>query len=258
MTALSRQPNYQELSPMHRPECDLSAGSSAGNSAQSEIHADPWANINLTPEICGKAQRATTPDQLESIYRFRYEMLCEVHQKPHPEADHQRRRLTDDIDRQAFNAFLAGSKGIYAVSRLVRATHPLARERILAAGGAPFLHHFGPEAVAKVGRLCRIDNPAGALGVIATLQALMLAAVGGGMHVALFTTHPGNRSLFERIGCRYFGHSYQHAYLGNQIGMAVIVRDIEYLQRMHSPLTAAAATRQHLPEDARWFQNTFS
>jgi hypothetical protein len=242
---------------LHFPRTDSPAHQSADHSAAPEIHADPWAHIQLSPEICGKAQRATSPEQLESIYRFRYDILCDVHRKAHPEADHQNRRLTDDLDQPAFNIFVSGSKGIYAVGRLVRATHPLAHSCILAAGGAPFLARFGNEGVAQVGRLCQIGNPAGALGVIATIQAHMLAAVNTGIHAAVCTTHPKNRNLFERMGCFFFGRQYQHAYLGEQIGMAIMCRDVEYMQRMKSPLAAAAATQGHLEEDARWFRNTF-
>lgn len=203
------------------------------------------------------AQRATTEAQLENIYRFRYEILCAIHGKAHPEADHQNRRLTDELDEYACNAFAGGSNGMHAVSRLVRATHPLAESRIRAAGGGPFLAHFGLEAVAKVGRLCQVGTASGSIGVVHTLQALMLASVQSGIRAVVCTTSPKYRVLFERMGLFYIGRHYQHAYLGEQIGMAILGRDVEHLRSIRSSLAAASATQEHLEEDARWRRDNF-
>jgi hypothetical protein len=230
----------------------------AFNTLQLTLDPDPWGRTSLPPWICGKAQLASTPDQLEAIYRFRYEILCDIHHKPHPEADHTNRRLTDELDLSAFNAFVPGPSGLYAVGRLVPSSQPIARSRILAAGGRPFLDHFGEAGVVKVGRLCQIGNPGGAMAIIAILKALLVASIQAGFHAAVFTTQPKNRSLFERLGCRYFGWQYQHAYLGQQIGMCLMPRDADYLRKLRSPLAAAAEFGGHLESDARWYQNTFS
>ena len=217
-----------------------------------------WDSTILPPSLCGKAQHATTPDQLEAIFRFRYEILCDIHQKQHPEADHTNRRLTDELDLSAFNAFVPSPSGIYAVGRLVPSSHPIARSRILAAGGQPFLDQFGEAGVVKVGRLCQIGNPGGAMAIVTILKTLIVAAVQAGFHAAVFTTQPKNRNLFERLGCRYFGWQYQHAYLGEQIGMCLMSRDADYLRNLRSPLAAAVEFGGHLESDARWYQNTFS
>lgn len=51
----------------------------------------------------------TSPDELEKVYRFRYKIYVEEMERPQADADHERKRIKDKLDKGAYN--IAAFKG---------------------------------------------------------------------------------------------------------------------------------------------------
>src|SRR5215472_16620072 len=63
-------------------------------------------------------RNAQTPEELQAIYRFRYEIYISEMGKRVPWADQSLRSLSDDLDEDGINLYIDGEDGLQGVARL--------------------------------------------------------------------------------------------------------------------------------------------
>jgi predicted GNAT family N-acyltransferase len=60
---------------------------------------------------------AETPQELEAIYRFRYQVYVMEMQRPQKDADHANRRIEDSLDRTGFNLAAWSGSRVVGIAR---------------------------------------------------------------------------------------------------------------------------------------------
>jgi predicted GNAT family N-acyltransferase len=61
---------------------------------------------------------ATKPDELEELYRFRYAIYVEEMNRVQHDADHERKIITDALDKNAFNLIASKTNGLVGTVRM--------------------------------------------------------------------------------------------------------------------------------------------
>jgi CRP-like cAMP-binding protein len=89
--------------------------------------------------------RATTDDELEAIYRFRYSVYVEEMGRYSTTADHDRHRLVDPEDRRSWNFYASDNDEIVASNRVTWGGVGFSARQIDHYGLAPFLDELPPE-----------------------------------------------------------------------------------------------------------------
>ena len=92
-----------------------------------------------------EVRRATTDDELEAIYRFRYSVYVEEMGRYSTSADHDRRRLVDPEDRRSWNFYASDNDEIVASNRVTWGGVGFSSRQIDHYGLVPFLDELPPD-----------------------------------------------------------------------------------------------------------------
>ncbi len=195
-------------------------------------------------EICSTFTNAS---DIEEIYAFRYGIYIQELQKDLPWADHERRLLPDPYD--------------------CGATHIAVRRRGDRVVGCVRLH-FGRDIpsdfleamqvtdfVRRDSQRCcyaskfMVERELRGHGVaLLMIRAMIDFGISAGVEYALFHCNPKLVRLYEKLGFRLFGKSFEMAHVGMQIPMIFILGDANHCEKVGSPLANLAA-RVHMSED---------
>lgn len=186
---------------------------------------------------------ATSDHDLESVFALRYRVYVEEYGKPYPEADHERRLLSDEWD--AHSAVLVAERD-GRVAGTIRGT--LGSAPGFAEAHAGVFGHL--EEVRTVGwhRVAcgsRLVVDAAARGHSRLAVALMVAiyawAVRQGAVLCLCHTVAPLLSLMEKMGWQRRGEPFVHADSSTlQYPMVLVVSDQAHLHSVGSPLAGVA------------------
>ena len=174
---------------------------------------------------------ATTREQREAIYRFRYQVYVEELKRDYPDADHERKWLKDDDDEQDYtvNLFLGPVDQIVAVARLL----------IWPAGQVPKDYHslFSMEIFpgmedlgsAEIGRLMVKPTARGKTVFPTLINAMYEQLVQRDCHLCFLYCVPGLVKHYRRnLGTRPYGGRLIQAGSSVGIPMVMIVSDSDH------------------------------
>src|SRR6478752_4344218 len=89
-----------------------------------------------------EARRATTDDEREAIYRFRYSVYVNEMGRYTASADHARRRLVDPEDQRSWNFYASENGEIVASNRVTWGGAGSSARQIAQYGLTPFLEEL--------------------------------------------------------------------------------------------------------------------
>jgi hypothetical protein len=193
---------------------------------------------------------ATTEEEKEAVYRFRYDVYVEEMGRYGQAADHENRRLVEPEDETARIWYAAQDGEVVATHRFSWGGDAPFSERLLDHYQlAPFLAELPPETLA-VGERGMVAPRLRGSDVFRELGRCSSAFVEEHRIQLIFgICEPHLLSLYLGQGCRiYAKKNINSAEAGYLIPIVTVVEDVEYLRRIGSPL---AATTRDYGDDAR-------
>ncbi len=203
---------------------------------------------------------ATTAEEREAIFHFRYQVYVKEMKQQQDRADHRRQWLRDSTDEGAILFYIADGREVIATLRRNLAD---SRSRWPAEWTAAFaldrFASFGPTALSVSSRFMiahhwRQSTLAGRLVVAAYQHA---REVGARFDFTLSRLHVVD--LDEHVGFRrYTDNYYDESYGGLLVPMVCVMEDAAYLRAVGSPFARAA---RHFTDDSTpgdWFCRQFA
>ncbi len=199
---------------------------------------------------------ATTPEDLEEIYRLRYEAYVEELGWKFDEADNEEKRLPDPEDAHETVYYVRDKGRMVATCRQHFGAGRLApetRERYA-------LHRFAEYDDSKLGftyRLVVLPEYRGTTVLIRLLMRVYEDCWKYGLHFSLCYCRPRLIGVYERLGFIRYKDNIMVESMGYMAPMVLVIDDAKHLQTVKSPFLRIC--RDHYPDvqHAAWFDRTF-
>ncbi len=200
---------------------------------------------------------ATSQDELEAIYRFRYAIYIEEMGKPMPGADHERRELRDELDARATQLFVKRDGEIAGTVRIVWGADGIPANYAGWYGLEQFMG-FSSAAFSFTGRMMVAQKHRnGPLSMALAKEAYRLGCERGIAFDFIHTTPP-LIPLFERLGHRRFTDNFVDPDLGPRTPMALVLSDYKHLEKCSSPFLNIYREWSTRPNPVTWFKKKFT
>ncbi len=193
---------------------------------------------------------ATTEEEKEAVYRFRYDVYVEEMGRYGEAADHENQRLVEPEDETARIWYAAQDGAVVATQRMSWGGDAPFTERLIDHYQlAPFLEELPPETLA-VGERGMVTPALRGSDVFFSLGQESSSFIQGERIQLIFgACEPHLLGLYMSQGSRTFAKKHiNSAESGYLIPIVTVVEDVEYLRRIGSPM--AAVTKDH-GDDAR-------
>jgi predicted GNAT family N-acyltransferase len=201
---------------------------------------------------------ATTPEERQRIYQFRYRVYVEEMNKNPRCVNHTERILKDELDDTATLLYLTIDgeiaatlrRNLLSISSLPDAIHhALEIDRFTAAFPKSALSFSSRFMVAPE---YRNSSVAGAI----VVEAYKLARERG-IQFDFSHASPWLVPFYENLGFRRYSDNFQDTDAGLQIPLVLLLDDIPYLQTVHSPMYRSARRAVTPTITREWFLETF-
>nr|WP_314444100.1 hypothetical protein [uncultured Sphingomonas sp.] len=168
---------------------------------------------------------------LEAVERFRYEIYVQEQGKSYAQADHDEKRLRDELDHGALHYLLRCRAGRLIGYFRVHNALPASLEQLMSL--PPWLRDLEP---AFMSRLMLSPRLRGTNAAIALLSAAYVDGLRRGRAAAVSYVRPELRFFYERLGLHCGDDRVIDPGLGTTTIMILLLRDLERLQAVRSPL----------------------
>lgn len=202
------------------------------------------------------AHFVSTDEEREAVYRFRYDVFVEEQSKYVRVADHDKRRLIDDLDAVALHLCVVHQGKIVASMRQVRGGEALT-SAMRARFAVERFRTVPLEAMSFSGRLLVLREHRGSPALIHLLRLVYRAARMDGMVVDFINCNPHLVRLYEQLGYRRYTENYEDPNLGFQVPLALMIDDDSFLERIGSPFAAFRDGMAPGQSRSTWFDETF-
>ncbi|MEP6600893.1 MAG: cyclic nucleotide-binding domain-containing protein [Nitrospirota bacterium] len=192
---------------------------------------------------------ATTDAEKEEIYRLRYEVYIEETEgeRRHTEANVAERRFRDELDDHAVQFYIRQDGKILGCVRLnLRRDGPWECEHRFDLG------KLAPTYPTQIAMASRFAVHPGARGSVTMMQLCCAMAeflVEQEQRFLLVDCHPKFLPLYTRLGFRIYKPGFKHPKYTYVIPMVFVFGDLEYLERVNSPLVPIF---QCYPQTTEW------
>jgi CRP-like cAMP-binding protein/predicted GNAT family N-acyltransferase len=188
---------------------------------------------------------ARTEDELSAIYRLRYATYVEELHLYASQADHTRRWLTDTEDAAAHQLYAEVDGQVVGTLRIhLGSTAPLPEPLARRFELERFYPHVPVEKLCVVGRFMVRQDMRGTAVPYRLIQESIRFQLEQGMELTICDCQPHLLNLYTSLGFRPYLGTYDHPEFGVMVPLVLVLRDIEHLEWMGSPL------RPLLPSDA--------
>lgn len=209
--------------------------------------------------MSARAFLASTPEELESIFRFRYRIYVEELELQPPEADHERRRLADALDGRAAQYGLLDDAGEVVGS--LRCIYPAElddpRPLIAKFHLEPVIEAFGLEAIVTTSRFMLDPRLRNGLAVLRLIQAAYNDSRSRGVRLNYGDCSPHMLPFYESMGYRRYTPAYDDTIYGFKLPIVMLMGDQTHFVAIRSPFHRVA---EAYPEDVEvqdWFARTY-
>jgi predicted GNAT family N-acyltransferase len=199
---------------------------------------------------------ATTEEQKEALFRLRYNVFYLEQHKYKETADHQKKRLHDDLDDVADQLCLVHNEEIVGSLRQVRGLQR-ATESMWAQFGLSDFEHFPPEFFGFSGRLMLPKSERGTGALLHLLYANYERGRAAGAVFDFIICNPHLVRLYEQLGYRRYRKHFFDPDHGYNVPMVFLAADLPHLERLRSPFLPVARKWPALTEHAKWFEEHF-
>ncbi len=201
---------------------------------------------------------ASTTEELEAVARLRYRVWVEeTGNRQSAALNHSTKTMADDIDRVATILYLASGSDVVATVRIVRADVGAKTKyaHFYALDGMPEVR---PEDVSFTSNLSMVPEWRGTPALGRLLDAAYEGLRRQGVWLDFIHCRPALVGLYEVIGYRRFGRDVLDTELGLRVPMALVLDDVEYLTKVHSPFARLSTQFSNDPEHGAWFAGRFA
>ena len=201
---------------------------------------------------------ASSDEDRERIFRFRYDVYVTEMGKSPAEADHQKKIIRDELDEDAHLLYAENEGHIIGTVRLnyrTKKKFPAVWEKIYAI--EKFAPSFG-DHISMTSRMMVAKNYRGSSVPAALVGAVYSTGREMGSKFDFCNCAPSLLEFYEQIGFRRFTDGFMDEDNGYHVPLVMLVRDTQHLRQVRSPLYRVARNFEHEPETGEWFQKTFS
>ena len=201
---------------------------------------------------------ASSDEDRERIFRFRYDVYVTEMGKSPAEADHQKKIIRDELDEDAHLLYAEDEGHIIGTVRLnyrTKKKFPDAWEQIYAI--EKFAPSFG-DHISMTSRMMVAKDYRGSSVPAALVGAVYSTGREMGSKFDFCNCAPSLLEFYEQIGFRRFTDGFMDEDNGYHVPLVMLVRDTQHLRHVRSPLYRVARNFEHEPETGEWFQKTFS
>ncbi|MGB0721751.1 MAG: GNAT family N-acetyltransferase [Gammaproteobacteria bacterium] len=198
---------------------------------------------------------ASSDDEREAVYRFRYEVYVEELGKKPSDADHQRRRLQDAMDPTAAQLYAEADGEIVASLRINPTTD----------AGRYWTHVYGLENFTRFPRnrmtmTSRLMVAAPWRGT-RVLASLLMAAYRWArkyeFRCDFCNCVPALVEFYEQLGYRRYRDGFEDPDSGYHFPLVLLLDDMDHLRAVRSPFLRAARKLPAHTDTAQWFRGAF-
>ena len=200
---------------------------------------------------------ASSDEDRERIFRFRYDVYVIEMGKNPAEADHQKKIIRDELDDDAHLLYAEDEGHIIGTVRLNYRTEkkfPAVWEQIYAI--EKFAPSFG-EHISMTSRMMVAKDYRGSSVPAALVGAVYSTGREMGSKFDFCNCAPSLLEFYEQIGFRRFTDGFMDEDNGYHVPLVMLARDTQHLRQVRSPLYRVARQFEHEPETGEWFQKTF-
>ena len=200
---------------------------------------------------------ASSDEDRERIFRFRYDVYVTEMGKSPAEADHQKKIIRDEIDDGAHLLYAEDEGQIVGTVRLncrSKKKFPDVWEQRYDL--EKFALSFG-DHISMTSRMMVAKDYRGSSVPAALVGAVYSAGREMGSKFDFCNCAPSLLEFYEQIGFRRFTDGFMDEDNGYHVPLVMLVRDTQYLRQVRSPLYRVARNFEHEPETGEWFQETF-
>lgn len=201
---------------------------------------------------------ATTPDEKEQVFRFRYQIYVEERGKRFHDADHADKKLRDAWDDSA-NILFARNDGQIVGSLRNNRLDQVKIEPSLSSRLCldTFLAAYPGSVLSFCSRFVIAPSHRSSLAVAQLVMAIYRFGLTTGVEFCLLYCAPGLIGLYERLGFRRYCGNYLKDDTGIQIPMALVIRDEAHLRATSSPFLSLLRGHAVDSAPAVWFAQAF-
>ena len=202
---------------------------------------------------------ATTPEERERIFRFRYRIYVEEMGKRPSYADHNKKILTDEMDNEsAAIGYAADGDEIVATIRWNQGAVGKIPETWRSIYALNRFSRYSPDAFGFSSRLMLAPEWRGSLVLNSLLAALYRRGREAGALFDFINCSPSLIELYEQLGYRRYTDGFMDDDVGYRVPMVLVLDDAEHMRAVHSPFMRLPAPRPFDPSVPAWFLKEFA
>jgi CRP-like cAMP-binding protein/predicted GNAT family N-acyltransferase len=203
-------------------------------------------------------RRASSREEQQRIYQFRYRIYVDELRLSPPDADHARRELRDLLDDVASNYALLDQDDVVGSLRVLYLTDvpnpaPLVEKFRL----QPALEAFGPAAIGTTSRFMIDPKLRGGRAIFELMAAAYEDMRARGMRLNYGDCSPHLLPFYEHLGYRRYTRAYNDSGYGFKVPILMLMGDRARFDLVRSPLARPAARHPDDAEAREWFEATY-
>jgi hypothetical protein len=202
--------------------------------------------------------RASTAEERESVYRFRYRVYVQEMGLSPPGADPVSRTLRDSLDDVATSFYLRDGDDVVGSLRIlfldeVPDPSPLVEKFQL----EPVIEAFGKSAICTTSRFMLDPRLRHGTAVFRLMEAVYDGFPERDVRFNYGDCSPHMVPLYEHLGYRRYTRAYDDTAYGFKVPIVMIVRDHARFERVRSPLGRLVKKKPDDAEARAWFERTY-
>jgi predicted GNAT family N-acyltransferase len=180
---------------------------------------------------------ATTRDEKEAVYRLRYEIYVEEMRTKQRFANHEKRMVEEAQDKYAHHFYIqAGDRPVGSLRLNVMSEGEMECQESY--GVDVLTRWFRPSEIGMLTRFLVASDYRGRAAAQMLIRRAFQHFAEGGLRCALLDCLPHLIKYYEMIGFRRYKDAFEHEDFGYETPMLLAAEDVEYLDRIRSPLAA--------------------
>lgn len=201
---------------------------------------------------------ATTEEERQRIYQFRYSIYVEEMGKKLDYADHKKQILRDDIDDQATLIYMENEGQLIAACRFVFGDEGRIPVSWFNQFDLKVFQPYRPPAFSFSSRLM-VAREFRATSVLNTvIRKAYHFGRANGVRFDFIHCAPRLVPFYTRLGYRLYTECFQDPHSGTQRPLVLVMEDYDYLCALGSPYVQEARNWPNSPETAQWFTTVLS
>ncbi|MBF0356138.1 MAG: cyclic nucleotide-binding domain-containing protein [Alphaproteobacteria bacterium] len=205
--------------------------------------------------------QARSTDELEAVWRFRYQVYVEEMGKiALANADHKRRWLTDEMDENALILYAQEGDAVIATLRINRADRTRLPQAFETAYRLSRFDDIPPSRLSFSSRLMVARDLRGTTALHKILAKAYETGLEDGIVYDFCHCAPALIELYEHLGYRPFTDNFLDPEVGYRVPLLLALKDARHLEAVRSPFWRKLKNRQELwqdAEDAEWLARKF-